>query len=434
MARLNASAAVLAKDGSRRWIAERDILPAVRQGEVVVLPGALRRLGIHAEIVEVALAAIRDVCGPVAAERVAHAGLEKLHEILDGEQMEAAVHAVHARLVPRYAMHLKAIGHGVLGLRRPFYIHRGLMVRFFAPYAVEAQHAERFAQRKNIGALSGHPPHQDHWYYTPLNALNVWMAIGRVEPENGLSIFTDAWGAALASDGGQVHPAQYLGEPLSLACEAGDVVLFHSRHVHASAINLTSSTRCVVTSRLCTERPVAVLTRDLGTACLYSPLVGTRFERFAIAATKVSTVYVLERLKGYLSEAATALERRLAIAPVRFAARATRRVCRYRRGDVHLHVPAALRRSVAPPARPGDVAEGQIAALDADTCIARVAGRLHAFERRCPHQGADLALGYVREGRVYCPWHNYWFDPASGRGPCAAIRALRTYSPAALTD
>jgi nitrite reductase/ring-hydroxylating ferredoxin subunit len=365
---------------------------------------------------------------------VAHAGFEKLHEILDAEQMETAVHAVQARLAPRYPMFLKSIGHGALGLRRPFYIHRAVMVRFFAPYAVEAQHAERFAQRRNIGMLSGHPPHQDYWFYTPLNALNVWMAIGRVEVENGLSVFSDAWGAALEPDGARVQPTQYLGEPVTLACEAGDLALFHSRHVHASAINLTSSTRCVVTGRLCAERPVDVLPRDLGESCLYSPLIGTRFERFAMAATKASSIYLLEHLKRYAGEAAAALERRLAGTPVRWAARATRRVCRYRRGDVRLYVPPAIRRSIATPARPGDVAEGQIAALDADTCIARVAGRLHAFERRCPHQGADLALGYVREGRVYCPWHNYWFDPASGRGPCAAIRALRTYSPAALTD
>lgn len=419
-------AAIITRDGGRREIAEREIVPAVRRGEVLVLRGALHRLGIHHEIAETTLAVIRDVCGPEQADACRRLGFERLHEALDGAELERAVHATHARLSVRYAPFVKAIVHDAVGWRRPFYVHRSLLVRFLTPYDFEARHAERFTQRANLGRLSGHAPHQDYWFGTPLNSINVWMAISAVERDNGLSIFPDAWGAALGQDGRYVLKGQYLGVPMGFACEAGDLVLFHSRHVHASALNVSAATRFVVTGRFCVEPPVAPKLADLEATCLYSPLVGTRFEPYAQTATKFALSHVVERLKQRAANAVTAVERRVGGAPLRFAGRAARRLFRYRRGDLALHVPPALRRSIAAPASPDEIEEGQIAPLDARTCVARVDGQLYAFERRCPHQGADLALGYISDGQVHCAWHNYRFDPSTGRGPCAAIPAVRT--------
>jgi nitrite reductase/ring-hydroxylating ferredoxin subunit len=58
-------------------------------------------------------------------------------------------------------------------------------------------------------------------------------------------------------------------------------------------------------------------------------------------------------------------------------------------------------------------------------------GALHAVRNRCPHHGAPLCLGTVRdrlgggpaqyiaaERRVlHCPWHGWEFDLDSGRCP-----------------
>jgi len=53
----------------------------------------------------------------------------------------------------------------------------------------------------------------------------------------------------------------------------------------------------------------------------------------------------------------------------------------------------------------------------AQIVIARVDGQLHALDSLCPH----AADGHFNEGKlihgryVWCPAHNYRFDPATGR-------------------
>ena len=40
--------------------------------------------------------------------------------------------------------------------------------------------------------------------------------------------------------------------------------------------------------------------------------------------------------------------------------------------------------------------------------------RIFAIQNRCPHQNADLADGYIKEGKVYCALHHWAFDLSSG--------------------
>ncbi len=44
----------------------------------------------------------------------------------------------------------------------------------------------------------------------------------------------------------------------------------------------------------------------------------------------------------------------------------------------------------------------------------RHAGRVHAIDDQCPHQGASLGMGVVLDGEVTCPWHAWHFDLGSG--------------------
>ena len=41
-------------------------------------------------------------------------------------------------------------------------------------------------------------------------------------------------------------------------------------------------------------------------------------------------------------------------------------------------------------------------------------GDYFAVENTCPHQGGPLGEGKVEDGCVYCPWHGWQFDLASG--------------------
>lgn len=62
----------------------------------------------------------------------------------------------------------------------------------------------------------------------------------------------------------------------------------------------------------------------------------------------------------------------------------------------------------------------------AEFVLTRRAGKMIAFENRCPHTGGPLALGTGDETSVVCPWHGARFDLQTGRclaGP--APRGLR---------
>lgn len=45
----------------------------------------------------------------------------------------------------------------------------------------------------------------------------------------------------------------------------------------------------------------------------------------------------------------------------------------------------------------------------------RQAGCVHALDDACPHRGASLGDGVVREGQVTCPWHSFHFGLGDGR-------------------
>jgi len=426
MAGTEEPAAILRRDGARLPIARTDVVAAVKAGEVVLVPGALRQLGILDQIVAAILTAVREVAGPTQADALRRLGLERIHEVLDGAQLEAALHQSHARLQPRYPSFLKAIGVEALGLRRPFYAHAVQVLRFLAPHDVAARHAELFLQKKNLGRLDPHAPHRDHWFDVPLNAVNLWLAISAVAEDNGVTVFPDAWAAEVAQSGRYVRGDQLIGAPLRVACEAGDLLVFHGHHVHGAVLNTSRATRIAATMRLCSERPVAPSAAALDGGCLWSPLIGTRFEAYAATAARLSWIHLLERSKQTISAGVGALEKRVGGAPLRSLGRLTRRALRYRRGDSppgRATVPRPL--SVDDPAA---LADGQIAAIDDTRCAARIGGRVFVFGRRCPHEQADLAAGYVKDGRVHCPRHDYPIDPTTGRGPCETLAPLPLYA------
>lgn len=55
-------------------------------------------------------------------------------------------------------------------------------------------------------------------------------------------------------------------------------------------------------------------------------------------------------------------------------------------------------------------------------------GTTCAFTDRCPHRGARLSLGCVRDGRLECPYHGWRFD---GSGRVTLVPALPDFTPPA---
>jgi len=55
------------------------------------------------------------------------------------------------------------------------------------------------------------------------------------------------------------------------------------------------------------------------------------------------------------------------------------------------------------------------------------AGRLFAVDEACPHMGADLSNGDLKEGILTCAWHGWRFRIDTGEGLTRAWARLRTY-------
>ena len=81
-------------------------------------------------------------------------------------------------------------------------------------------------------------------------------------------------------------------------------------------------------------------------------------------------------------------------------------------------------------ARVGDVRDGDIVPVRAggvEMILYRWKDRIYAAQRRCLHQGADLAEGLVLRGAVVCARHGWRFDVESGIHESSPYNCLVTY-------
>lgn len=51
-----------------------------------------------------------------------------------------------------------------------------------------------------------------------------------------------------------------------------------------------------------------------------------------------------------------------------------------------------------------------------ELAIFRHNGQLGCIGNRCLHAGGPLSIGEIKNGRVYCPWHNWDWDFQTGTG------------------
>ena len=69
-----------------------------------------------------------------------------------------------------------------------------------------------------------------------------------------------------------------------------------------------------------------------------------------------------------------------------------------------------------------------------DLLLMRDGDKIFACERFCPHEQADLSLGRVTDGRIFCPRHYASFDLRDGIvSPGWSTPALRRY-PVRISD
>ncbi len=62
-----------------------------------------------------------------------------------------------------------------------------------------------------------------------------------------------------------------------------------------------------------------------------------------------------------------------------------------------------------------------------EICLGKISSGYFAVQNHCPHAGAELNFGRLEDERIICPFHQYSFDPISGRSLPHQGEALKVY-------
>lgn len=364
------------------------VLPRALDGEVFVLRQLMQRVDIHDRLVTACRSGIERSGCDIGDWSIA-AGFDQLHRFVRAGDVPLLTTAVQHALVEVYHELLGSLLRDGLGFERPLYAMEHPIARFLLPYdATEAHRSEyqRYGDQRGHGKITALRPHRDSWFSESSRTINIWIAVGPVQAGNGLSIYPEPYREPLDFiPNAGVTRSQAVGRPANFELAPGDVVVFHADHLHASELNRTDRTRHVVSFRVQTSRFLALRPTEHSRSFHPSSPVFARV--LDPAARRIAGVLRLMRTRA-----------RNETPPTPLAAESQR--------GWHPH---------ATPLR----------ALSDDLCSVELGdGRRRVFARRCPHQGADLALGYVRGGRIVCPWHNLPFDLETGRSPCETVRPL----------
>ena len=373
----------------------------VRAGDIIIVRGICQHLDYFDEIHDKLIDRIRSHAGEDVATAIRERGIQHMHEYLDGEKLFDINIAVRKPLGAAMIGFVIRFVHDTLNYSKPVYIHSQTIVRFFCPYEYTREHATTLQHAPGFTQIQG--PHRDSWFDHATRGLNLWLAVGPVRAGNGLLIYPRLWGKDIPHNGlYQISRKQPLGKPINFELDPGDMIFFAGEHFHSSEVNATGETRIVLTNRFCLDRPVFSESNQIH-HWIHSIAYSNPFQRHLRWLIDIP----YSQLFGYL----------------------TSRILRRLRKFV----------GVEKVARPIDVEalefenlrEPNIRIVDNATIAVTLDGEEQLLSRYCPHEGADLAFGYIKGSNIYCAWHNAAFDWRSGKSHCAGLKNLRNRNTAA---
>lgn len=386
----------------------REIKKRVFRGEVIVVHKCLQAIGWLDKMEATSLTGIRSALGEAAAAAVARKGLQFLHEAIDPDDLPWLMKSLYEHYRPLTPVLARKVLHNALGINRGFYYEETVNVRFHVPFDFAAKNNDRRKLAEVwCGKVTPHCPHHDSWYECPVNAFNIWMALSPVKAGNGMTIFPEMFGKRLpCTKDGRMVANQFLGRPLNFTLDPGDALIFHGEHLHSSEINITDETRHVVSLRLTLDEP---------------RYYGPSSAKFAYSAPPAGLWNRVSGLWGRRSAALRSLfngKKPGEVVPA-FA-------------DTSALFPKPLSNNFGaehdanPSFDPAALPIGEIRPISKTHCAARLAvDQVVVFQRSCPHEGADLAGGRIKDGCVICPWHNLPIDLTTGASPCSSLRKIK---------
>ncbi|MGW7069878.1 phytanoyl-CoA dioxygenase family protein [Streptomyces sp. NPDC054855] len=267
-------------------------LRRVLSGDLVVLAGGLRHLGHLSDIERLARAA---AAHRLPGSTTVEAPLDELHRYADTRAIEAIRTDLETRLRPLGRRVLHDVTAAITPRDTRPYLSEHLGIRIMPPLGTVTDHSE-FASRE--GFLTPRHAHVDSWFNTALNSVNLWMAITPVQRGNGLILYPDAFRRPLRHDGHTLLPGQHTGDPVDLALDPGDILLFAGDHLHASQPNTTDATRFVLTKRFSAGPPRYPLRATGWVPYLDQRLLSTPLAPLAALRSRLTPAGLRQALRG----------------------------------------------------------------------------------------------------------------------------------------
>lgn len=386
----------------------------ILDGEVIMLRNCLHEVGLFELLEQATFAGIRSSMGEAVAERVKQVGVEKIHTVVSAADIPRLTDSVYDVITARSLDFLKPFVNDVLGVTDSFFFERKPNVRFHIPHDVVANEIKNFRQftkQHGDGKITPHKTHRDSWVDCPSNLINVWIAVGPVKTGNSLTIYPQVYRKDIKHSGPYIRADENPGPAETFNMEAGDVLLFHGDQLHGSEINSTDCTRHVISFRIVLEKPN--YTHGHYHHYAHSALAGGPWDWLAELPQNLAWSFIDYRVKQ--------------------VGRKLGELTGLHKAGSNGSSPAVINRAGESSAEDisiplASLQPGSIQAVSAKICVVRTDdGVVKAFSRYCPHQGADLSLGVMREHEVMCPWHNLPLDPATGASPCQSLKKLKTY-------
>jgi len=240
---------VVVPAGARPELALDDIV----NGTVGIVRNGLQDLGLFDGIVDATLRQVGEVISPAARRELSERGFERFHQVLTPRQAFDVRYALEAVLRDLSFRMVNGFVGTLPGPRPPVYICRHTYVRVMMPEDVVATERELLADE--FGHMIVHAPHRDSWFSHCSNTVNLWVAIGRVLPGNGMLVYPDVWGREPGHDKTNIKRSAKLGVPYNFDLGPGDILVFSGEQLHSSEINITDETRYVLTTRFTVGRP-----------------------------------------------------------------------------------------------------------------------------------------------------------------------------------
>ena len=325
--------------------------------------------------------------------------LESISEKLSGKDIINLHFSLKKNLQPFLMGTTKSIFEKLLQTDN-FWINENSVIRSMTPHSCIIENPSFKEYR---GKLELHNPHIDSQQFVAYNAINYWIPLTNINDENTLMFFPETINKFIPTNRGAIKKDAYLGEPLLLKCEPGDVIVFHSQLVHSPVLNTSKVTRWVITNRITNEIPnhprnffplkyfKAKYLNDNN----YSKFIKSyRLDFFRIKNILIIIEYYINRIIKKIIHKSF---KNILLKLIEFIFNP---FFKDKRFAYNFNKKNIIQKPIG---------YNNIIVKD-DKCEIELGGKVLSFQRYCPHKGADLSLGNIHNKKLYCPWHNYCFD------------------------